>query len=155
MYHQWKECETDDRILIMPPTYYGISSHWYHKVPKYISLTAFQSIYLAYILINLLFICVSFLFIFLLRKKMKIKKNPSRICFPWTPNSCLSCMTTHWFLIKVPFCILSLKKKKEKENYFKMYCQFKSILFILFYVIFIQKCYLMYWIEITMADTRM
>ena len=114
MYHQWKECETDDRILIMPPTYYGISSHWYHKVPKYISLTAFQSIYLAYILINLLFICVSFLFIFLLRKKMKIKKNPSRICFPWTPNSCLSCMTKHWFLIKVPFCILSLKKKKKK-----------------------------------------
>ena len=111
MYHQWKECETGDRILIMPPTYYGISSHWYHKVPKYISLTVFQSIYLACILINLLFICASFLFIFLLRKKMNIKKNPSGICFP-----CLSCMTTHWFLIKVPFCILSLTKKKKRKK---------------------------------------
>ena len=60
------------------------------------------------------FIFASFLFTFLLTKKMHIKKNTSRVSFPWTPNSCLSYMTTHWLLIKVPFLYPVFKKTKIK-----------------------------------------
>lgn len=51
---QRKEGEMDDRTLILPPTYCGISSSLgYHKILKHILLTTFLSVYLAYILINL------------------------------------------------------------------------------------------------------
>lgn len=49
---QRKEGELDNRILILPPTYCGISSGLgYHNILKHTLLTTFLSVYLAYILI--------------------------------------------------------------------------------------------------------
>lgn len=82
--HWWKELEIGDKIVLLSPTYYGISlSHWYHKVLKHLLLTACLSIYLVYISINLLFIFTSFSFTFLLMRKMHIWKILSGALPSW------------------------------------------------------------------------
>lgn len=73
------------------------------KILKHIFLAAFLSVYFAYILMNLLFIFDSFLFAFLLIRKIHIRKYFKDLLFLQTPNSCLSCVTKYWFLINVSF----------------------------------------------------